>query len=80
MEAEGHTFKSCHPDSAEQPIVPPGNQLISVLKTKGKGTEFAVNVTNPLTYLVAICSLGQINTRIDLYQVSNEDLTRCVVS
>ena len=64
-----------------QPAVSPNHRLIGVLKTSdSKGTEFTVDVTEALTYQAAICSLRQINIRMDLYQVPNEDLEKCVVS
>ena len=61
-----------------QPTIFPNHRLIGVLKAGGpRGTEFAVDVTKSLPYLTAICSLGQINTRMELFQVSNEDLGKC---
>ena len=62
------------------PTIFPNHRLIGVLKAGGpKGSEFAVDVTNELTYQTAICSLGQIrgvNTRMDLYQVPKRNFRK----
>ena len=62
-----------------QPAASPNHRLIGVLLKAGgpRGTEFTMDVTEALTYEAAICSLGQINSRMELYQVPTADLEKC---
>lgn len=67
-----------------QPIISPNHRLVGVLKAGGpKGTEFAEDVTEPLMYQCAIYSVGPsrgINTRMDLFEVPEQDFEKCLVS
>ena len=63
---------------AKQPTVSPDSCLIALLKTKGKETKFAVDVTSQGMYETALCSLtAGINSGMELYQLRRADLEKC---
>ncbi len=64
----------------EQPTIPDDSHLVAVLKTKGKKTEFVVDVTGLGMYETATYSLtAGINTSMELYLLRRADLEKCTV-